>query len=92
VIRLGATIAVIDRESANGTLLRGARLPANKPVEISPYETFHAGDLAFVVQEATAPTSAVPREAKASGPVDGAPAQNRLRDTKQKPGTDQRTE
>ncbi len=75
VIRLDAQIAVIDRDSANGTQLRGARLPANKPVVISPYEMFHAGDLAFVVQE-TATTTHAPasREARpASGPVDGAP-------------------
>ena len=53
-LRLGQTIAVIDRASANGTQLRGARLPADTPVVISSYETFQAGDVAFVVQEATA--------------------------------------
>jgi transcriptional regulator with AAA-type ATPase domain len=73
LIRLGTSIALIDRDSANGTVLRGARLPVNKPVEISPYETFHAGDLAFVVQEGGSTGGDKPaRSDVPSGPVDGA--------------------
>ncbi len=73
VIRLGSKIAVIDRDSANGTQLRGARLPANKPVEISAYEMFQAGDVGFVVQETstTARDSAARDTRPASGPVAG---------------------
>ncbi len=74
VVRLGATIALIDRESANGMSLRGARVPAGTPVEISPYETFQAGDVSFVVQE-TAASGNVPKPApRPSGPVDATPA------------------
>lgn len=69
VLRLGTTIEVIDQGSANGTQLRGARLPAHEAVGISVYETFLAGDVALVVQEAVAIDAGVTRTPRPSGPV-----------------------
>jgi DNA-binding NtrC family response regulator len=40
-----------DLGSANGTTLRGARLPADKPVEIGANETFKLGEVFAAVQE-----------------------------------------
>lgn len=70
VLRLGATLAVIDQASANGTQLRGARLPAHQPVGISAYEMFHAGDVALVVQEAATTASGTHAAPRPSGPVE----------------------
>jgi len=72
-LRLGTTISLIDRGSANGTSLRGARIPASSPVEISPYETFQAGDLSFVVQETTSSSGVQKPAPRPSGPVDASP-------------------
>ncbi|MBK9036411.1 MAG: sigma 54-interacting transcriptional regulator [Myxococcales bacterium] len=44
-------ITAIDQGGANGTTLRGVRLPAGVPVEIAPNEALGAGDLVLVVQE-----------------------------------------
>ena len=45
------SIAVVDLGSANGTTLRGARLPSHVAVEISANEQLGAGDLTLVIQE-----------------------------------------
>ena len=50
-IEVGPVVRVRDLGSANGTSLRGARLPAARAIEIGPNETFLAGDVALVVQE-----------------------------------------
>jgi len=65
-------VRAIDLGSANGTSLRGARLPANVAVEISANDALAAGDLTLVVQEvrpARAAVSAPAAPARASGPV-----------------------
>jgi hypothetical protein len=49
-LQIGHGVRVIDHGGTNGTSLRGARLPAEVPVEVGAYETIHAGDLALVVQ------------------------------------------
>ena len=53
-------IAVVDQGGANGTTLRGVRLPAGLAVEIAPNEAFVAGELTLVVQEVRAPAAAAP--------------------------------
>jgi two-component system, NtrC family, response regulator AtoC len=73
-LRLGPGIEAVDLGSANGTLLRGNRLPAHTPVEIAPYETLQVGDVALVVQEVRAPAAAAPAIARPSGPVDASRA------------------
>ena len=44
-------VSVIDLGGANGTSLRGARLPSHVPVEIAANEQLAAGDLTLVLQE-----------------------------------------
>ncbi len=44
-------VSVVDLGSANGTSLRGARLPSHVPVEIAANEQLAAGDLTLVLQE-----------------------------------------
>ncbi|HTJ41350.1 MAG TPA: sigma 54-interacting transcriptional regulator [Kofleriaceae bacterium] len=68
-LRLGDAIEVIDRGSANGTRLRGNKLPADVAVAIAPYETVQAGDVALVVQEEVG-ASVSRAEARPSGPID----------------------
>ena len=51
VIEVGPVVRIRDLGSANGTSLRGARLPATRAIEIGANETFLAGDVALVVQE-----------------------------------------
>jgi transcriptional regulator with AAA-type ATPase domain len=68
---LGDRIAIRDLGSSNGTSLRGARLPAERAVEIDANEVFVIGEVSVVVQErriGAAPMAARPRAA-ASGPA-----------------------
>ena len=44
-------VVVIDRGSANGSSIRGARLPAGARVQVSPNEVIGAGDVTLVVQD-----------------------------------------
>src|SRR4051812_32778398 len=50
-IELAGVARIRDLGSANGTPLRGARLPASRAVEIGANETFVMGDVAAVLQE-----------------------------------------
>ena len=50
-IELGDVVRVRDLGSANGTSLRGARLPTERAVEVGENETFTIGDVAVVIQE-----------------------------------------
>src|SRR5689334_17095867 len=50
-IELGARVRVRDLGSANGTTLRGARLPSGTAVEIGANEAIGLGDVTVVVQE-----------------------------------------
>ncbi|MCW5801189.1 MAG: sigma 54-interacting transcriptional regulator [Deltaproteobacteria bacterium] len=62
-IEVGEAVRVRDLGSANGTSLRGARLPANRAVEIGANEAFQVGDATVVVHErrtGTRPTSPPP--------------------------------
>ena len=57
-------IAVIDRGSANGSSLRGARLPVGVRVQVTVNEVIGAGDVTLVVQEIGGianPTGAIDR-------------------------------
>jgi len=74
VLRLDAAISLIDQASANGTHLRGARIPPHEPVVISAYETFLAGDVALVVQETSVSVPGARAAARPSGLVDAAAA------------------
>ncbi len=49
-IELGPMVRVRDLGSANGTSVRGARLPADRAIELGVNETFLAGEVALVVQ------------------------------------------
>ena len=73
VLQLGTAIEIVDQGSANGTQLRGARVPPRLPITIAPYEAVQAGEVMLVVQQtdATAPTNKPP--ARASGTVEGSP-------------------
>ncbi|MFN0251533.1 MAG: sigma 54-interacting transcriptional regulator [Kofleriaceae bacterium] len=65
-----AAITVTDRDSANGTTLRGVRIPTRVAVQIAPNEPVCAGDVTLVVQELQAiggPT--VARSPRPSGRV-----------------------
>ncbi len=44
-------VVVIDRGSANGSSIRGARLPAGARVQVAPNEAIGAGDVTLVVQD-----------------------------------------
>ena len=68
-LRLGPQVEAIDLDSANGTFVRGARLPAGQPVEVAPYETLVAGDVTLVVQEVRAPAAGGDAARRPSGPV-----------------------
>ena len=70
VLRLGDRIEVIDQGSANGTLLRGNRLPAGVAVTIASYETLQAGDVALIVQDASGPGPGGRATPRPSGPVE----------------------
>ncbi|HTJ41953.1 MAG TPA: sigma 54-interacting transcriptional regulator [Kofleriaceae bacterium] len=61
-IELGDAIRVRDLGSANGSTLRGARLPERRAVEVGANEAFQLGDVTVVVQErrATLPAPAAP--------------------------------
>ena len=65
-IELGDVVRVRDLGSANGTSLRGARLPANRAIEIGANEAFQVGDATIVVQERRALVKAAPRGAAGS--------------------------
>jgi two-component system, NtrC family, response regulator AtoC len=71
-----AEVRITDQGSANGTSLRGVRLPASVPVQISANEAISAGDVVLVVQEvrpgAAPGAAAVP--ARPSGQVARSPA------------------
>jgi two-component system, NtrC family, response regulator AtoC len=71
---LGAGIAVVDRGSANGTVVRGTRLDANAQIAIGSNDIVVAGDIALVVQEVGARADAAvrPAAARPSGRIDGA--------------------
>jgi DNA-binding NtrC family response regulator len=85
-----AALRVTDRGGSNGTLLRGIRLPAGSPVEISANEPVQLGDVILVVQEVmpwSAAAGTAPRERAPSGPATGGrtpividPAMKRLYD------------
>jgi two-component system response regulator AtoC len=87
---LGETMAVVDRGSANGTVVRGERIAADVAVAIGGNEIIQAGDISLVVQEAgdreaatplarpTAPRPSGPVEVPPSGPVLLDPAMQRL--------------
>ncbi|CAN5846998.1 hypothetical protein BH11MYX3_BH11MYX3_21320 [soil metagenome] len=65
-------VVVIDRGSANGSSIRGARLPSGARVQISPNEVIGAGDVTLVVQDiggAAAPSSAEIDRKRPSGIV-----------------------
>src|SRR5215208_1037860 len=53
-------LRVTDLDSANGTTLRGARLPANVTVEISANDALVAGEVVLVIQEVQGGTAAAP--------------------------------
>jgi DNA-binding NtrC family response regulator len=61
VLHLGSAIGVKDLGSANGTTLRGARMPKNEVVDIGANEVFVAGDVALVVQRKVALPATVDR-------------------------------
>jgi two-component system response regulator AtoC len=50
VLHLGANLAVSDLGSSNGTIVRGARIPANEPVPISVGDTIEVGSTVVIVQ------------------------------------------
>ncbi|MCE9576407.1 MAG: sigma 54-interacting transcriptional regulator [Deltaproteobacteria bacterium] len=68
-LQLGERVTVRDLESSNGTSLRGARLPAGRPVEIGTNEVFVVGDVPVVVQERR--TAAMPTSARPAAPSTG---------------------
>ncbi len=82
------SLAVVDLESANGTTLRGVRLPTNVAVQVSANEAIGAGDLVLVVQEIRTLGPSEPAAARPSGrvanpgiePVVLDPAMRRLHD------------
>ncbi|MCA9673917.1 MAG: sigma-54-dependent Fis family transcriptional regulator, partial [Myxococcales bacterium] len=65
------SVHVVDRGSANGTTLRGIRLPADVPVQVSSNEAIGVGDATIVVQEVRAGGApGTPAPARPSGRVD----------------------
>jgi DNA-binding NtrC family response regulator len=63
-------IRVRDQGGANGTFLRGARLPAGVAVDVTANEALTAGEVVLVVQEVRATgTPAEPAAARPSGAV-----------------------
>jgi two-component system, NtrC family, response regulator AtoC len=62
-------ITVTDLDSANGTTLRGVRLPANVGVRVAANEAIDAGDVTIVVQEFRAFAVTAPAEARPSGKI-----------------------
>src|SRR5688572_1742942 len=58
-LKVGARIAVVDLGSRNGTLFRGARLPAHEEREVAPGESFVIGPFSclFLPPGAAAPAS-----------------------------------
>jgi len=52
-LHLGATLQVADLDSANGTWVRDARIPANTPVEIRINEAIRLGSVTVIVQRRT---------------------------------------
>ncbi len=81
-------VTVTDLDSANGTALRGVRLPAQVAVEIAANEPVRAGDLTLVVQELRALAGTAAVRTTPSGrvtdpvldPIVLDPAMNRLHD------------
>lgn len=66
-------LTVTDLDSANGTTLRGVRLPAGVAVEVAANEPLGAGDVTLVIQELRAVASApgAPAAAAPSGRLTG---------------------
>jgi DNA-binding NtrC family response regulator len=58
-------IAVADRGSANGSSVRGVRLPAEARVRVGINEAVVAGDVTLVVQEIGAPADEAPEPVRA---------------------------
>jgi two-component system response regulator AtoC len=74
-LRLAAdAIHVVDQGGANGTLLRGARLPASQAVAISANDALHVGDVVLIVQEVAAgPAAGAPMSSRPSGELAASP-------------------
>ena len=73
VLQLGKAIEIVDQGSANGTQLRGTRVPPNVPITIAAYEAVQAGDVMLVVQQTDTSAPANKPPPRASGTVEGAP-------------------
>ena len=70
VLRLGPELVeAIDQGGANGTSLRGNRLPARVAVELAANEPLGVGDLTLVVQEVRPIVDSGPGERRPSGEV-----------------------
>ncbi|HVK85555.1 MAG TPA: sigma 54-interacting transcriptional regulator [Kofleriaceae bacterium] len=89
-------VSVVDLESANGTMLRGARLPSGVGVEVTANEPITIGDVTLVIQEIRPLGSAIASTRSArdprtpgNGPIVIDPAMRRLYDLARRisPGT-----